>query len=194
MAEQRPHRGDPGKSAAVIPGPGKSAAAIPGPGESDAGFLAGQILDLLLTRGETLAVAESLTGGLICAALTDIPGASQVVRGGIVAYATDLKAVLLGVPRKLIDRYGAVHPDVATAMAEGVRLRLDAAFSVATTGVAGPDPQDGQPVGTVHVAVAAERDTVVQTVALPGDRAAVRAATVAVSLRLLLGRLKEEVN
>ncbi len=149
---------------------------------------------MLLKRGDTLAVAESLTGGLICAALTDLPGASKVVRGGIVAYATDLKAVLLGVPHKLIDRYGAVHPDVAVAMAEGVRLRLGAGFSVATTGVAGPDPQDGQPVGTVHVAVAAEGDAVVQTVALPGDRAAVRAGTVAVSLGLLLGRLREETN
>ena len=184
MAEQRPHRLDPDKSDAGVLDFDKS----------DAGTLAGQILDLLLKRGDTLAVAESLTGGLICAALTDIPGASQVVRGGIVAYATDLKAVLLGVPRKLIDRYGAVHPDVAMAMAEGVRLRLGAAYSVATTGVAGPDPQDGQPVGTVHVAVAAEGDAVVQTMALPGDRAAVRAATVAVSLGLLLGRLREETN
>ena len=118
----------------------------------------------------------------------------MVVRGGVVAYATDLKTVLLGVPRALIDRYGAVHPDVAVAMAEGVRLRLGAAFSVATTGVAGPDPQDGQPVGTVHVAVAAEGDTVVRTMSLPGDRAAVRAGTVSISLGLLLGRLREETS
>ncbi|HUK68128.1 MAG TPA: CinA family protein [Streptosporangiaceae bacterium] len=161
--------------------------------DSDIRELAGQVLDLLCTRGDTLAIAESLTGGLVCAALTDIPGASAVVRGGIVAYATDLKAALLGVPRGLLDRYGAVHPDVAAAMAEGARLRLGARFSVATTGVAGPDPQDGQPVGTVHIAVAAEDDSVVRTVALPGDRAAVRARTVAASLGLLLGRLREEM-
>jgi nicotinamide-nucleotide amidase len=78
-------------------------------------------------------------------------------------------------------------------MAEGVRQRLGAGFSVATTGVAGPDPQDGQPAGTVHVAVASEGDTVVRTVALPGDRAAVRARTVVTALGLLLGRLREEM-
>ncbi len=163
-------------------------------GQPDTRDLAGQILDVLRARGQTLAVAESLTGGLVCAALTEIPGASVVVRGGIVSYATDLKTVLLGVPRRLIDRYGAVHPDVAVAMAEGARLRLGAGFSVATTGVAGPDPQDGQPVGTVHIAVAAEGGSVVRTVALPGDRAAVRAGTVALSLGLLLGRLREETT
>src|SRR5205814_2786571 len=109
--------------------------------------LAQQVLDLLVARRQTVAVAESLTGGLVCAALTDIPGASAVVRGGVVAYATDLKAELLGVPRRLLDRFGAVHPDVAIAMAQGVRLRLGAAFSAATTGVAGPGPQGGQPGG-----------------------------------------------
>jgi nicotinamide-nucleotide amidase len=171
MAEERPDRRD---------------------ADTDTRELAGQVLELLGSRGETLAVAESLTGGLICAVLTDIPGASAVVRGGIVAYATDLKAVLLGVSRALLDRYGAVHPDVAVAMAEGARLRLGAEISVATTGVAGPDPQDGRPVGAVHVAVATESDHVVRTVALPGDRAAVRAGTVALALGLLLGRLREE--
>ncbi len=156
--------------------------------------LASQVLDLLVARGQTVAVAESLTGGLVCAALTDVPGASAVVRGGVVAYATDLKAALLGVPRPLLDQVGAVHPDVAVAMAEGVRLRLGAEFSVATTGVAGPEPQDGQPVGTVHVAVARQGDTVVRTVALSGDRASVRQGSVAVSLGLLLDRLGEETG
>ncbi len=153
--------------------------------------LAQQVLDLLVARRQTVAVAESLTGGLVCAALTDIPGASAVVRGGVVAYATDLKAELLGVPRRLLDRFGAVHPDVAIAMAQGVRLRLGAAFSAATTGVAGPEPQDGQPVGTVYVAVAWQGDTVVRTVALSGDRAAVRQGAVEASLGLLLDKLAE---
>jgi nicotinamide-nucleotide amidase len=162
--------------------------------EESAGTMAGQILTLLQERNETLAVAESLTGGLLCAALTDIPGASAVVRGGVVAYATDLKAALLDVPRPLLERHGPVHPQVAAAMAEGVRLRLAAEFAVATTGVAGPEPQDGQPVGTVHVAVAADADTVVRTVVLDGDRAAVRSQTVVVSLGLLLGRLREETS
>lgn len=161
--------------------------------EIDTRAMAGQILDLLRTRGETLAVAESVTGGLLCASLTDIPGASAVVRGGIVAYATELKAVLLGVPRPLLDRHGAVHPRVAVAMAEGAMRRLGAGFGVATTGVAGPLPQDEQPVGTVHIAVATEGDALVRTMALPGDRAAVRARTVAIALGLLLGRLREEM-
>lgn len=160
--------------------------------EDDTRVLASQLLTLLKAHGQTLAVAESLTGGLVCAALTDIPGASAVVRGGVVAYATEMKAVLLGVPRPLLDRFGAVHPDVAVAMAEGARRRLGAGFSVATTGVAGPDPQDGWPVGTVHVAVAAEGDTIVRTLALAGDRRAIRYRTVTTSLRLLLGRLTEE--
>jgi nicotinamide-nucleotide amidase len=156
--------------------------------------LARQVLTLLRERNQTLAVAESLTGGLLCAVLTDVPGASAVVRGGVVAYATELKTALLGVPRPLLDRHGPVHPRVAAAMAEGVRQRLSAGFAVATTGVAGPEPQGGQPVGTVHVAVAADADTVVRTVALGGDRAAVRNQTVVVSLGLLLGRLREEMS
>jgi nicotinamide-nucleotide amidase len=164
-----------------------------GPGEIGTRAMVGQILDLLRARAQTVAVAESLTGGLLCAALTDISGASAVVRGGVVAYATELKTVLLGVPPPLLARYGAVHPDVAVAMADGVRHRLGAGFGVATTGVAGPLPQDGQPVGTVHIAVAAAAGTVVRTLALPGDRAAVRAATVARSLGLLLGRIREEM-
>src|SRR6266487_1461098 len=120
--------------------------------------LAQQVLDLLVARRQTVAVAESLTGGLVCAALTDIPGASAVVRGGVVAYATDLKGALLGVPDFLLHQFGPVHPEVAVAMADGARLRLGAGFSVAATGVAGPEPQDGQPVGTVHVAVATHDD------------------------------------
>jgi nicotinamide-nucleotide amidase len=154
--------------------------------------LAREILELMGSRGQTLAVAESLTGGMVCTALTDVAGASVVVRGGVIAYATDLKAVLLGVPRVLLERYGAVHPDVAAAMADGVRRRLGAGLGVATTGVAGPDPQDGQPAGTVHIAVAADQDVVVRTLALPGDRATVRAGTVSAALGLLLGRIREE--
>ena len=157
-----------------------------------AGEVAREVLQALRERGETLAVAESLTGGLLCAALTDVPGASAVVRGGVVAYATDLKAALLDVPRPLLDRFGPVHPDVALAMAAGARRRLGAAFAVATTGVAGPDPQHGQPVGTVHLAVETEGDTVVRTLALAGNRAAIRRRTVAEALGLLLGMLQEE--
>jgi nicotinamide-nucleotide amidase len=108
----------------------------------------------LVRQGATVATAESLTGGLLCGALVSVPGASAVVRGGVVAYATDLKAQLAGVPGTVLDRHGPVAADTAVAMAEGVRNQCAATFGVATTGVAGPDPQDGHPPGTFHVAVA----------------------------------------
>jgi nicotinamide-nucleotide amidase len=165
-----------------------------GAASQDTRNLAGQVIGLLRAGGQTVAVAESLTGGLVAAALTTIPGASLAVRGGIVAYATDLKAALLSVPRPMLDEHGAVYPGVASAMAVGVRERLGATFGVATTGVAGPDPQDGQPVGTVHIAVSAEDDTVVRTLALDGDRDRIRRLTVDRSLALLLGRLREDIR
>jgi len=113
---------------------------------------AAQVVRLLTQQGRTVAVAESLTGGLVVAALVGVPGASKVVRGGVVAYMTDLKSSLLGVDPDLLARVGAVDPDVALAMARGVAELLGADYGVATTGVAGPDPQDGQPVGRVYVA------------------------------------------
>jgi nicotinamide-nucleotide amidase len=113
-----------------------------------------QVVRLLTQRGLTVAVAESLTGGLVSATLVGVPGASVVLRGAVVAYATDLKAELLDVDPDLLAREGAVHPDVAAAMARGVATRLGADYGVATTGVAGPDPQDGHPVGEYWVAVA----------------------------------------
>ena len=158
-----------------------------GPAASPGGSraLAGEVVAALAERGETVAVAESLTGGLLAATLVQIPGASVVFRGGVVAYATDLKATLLGVPRPLLERYGAVHADVAAAMASGVRGRLDATFGVATTGVAGPDPADGQPVGTVHIAVSSSRGVRGHAFLFTGDRAAIREQTVVISLKQL---------
>ena len=97
--------------------------------------------------GQTVATAESLTGGLVAAALTDVPGASSAFRGGVVAYATELKAEALGVDVALLKAHGPVYAPVAAAMAEGVRERLQATIGVATTGVAGPDPQNGYPAG-----------------------------------------------
>jgi nicotinamide-nucleotide amidase len=151
-----------------------------------------QVIGLLVTRGRTLAVAESLTGGMLAAALTAIPGASAVFRGGIVAYATDLKAALLDVPTDLLARHGPVHPDVAAAMAAGARARMGAAVGAATTGVAGPDPSDGQPVGTVYIAVSAGRDSSVRALMLTGDRHRIRVATVGHTLRLLMSTLVED--
>lgn len=151
--------------------------------------LAELIVTLLTERRQTLALAESLTGGLLAASLVEVPGASVVFRGGIVAYATDLKSTLLDVPAALLERYGAVHPDVASAMAEGVRRRLDATFGVATTGVAGPDPADGQPVGTVHIAASGQLSAVRRTLSLTGGRRSIRDQTVLQSLSLLRSML-----
>jgi nicotinamide-nucleotide amidase len=148
------------------------------------------IVATLTERGQTVAVAESLTGGLLAAALVEIPGASAVFRGGIVAYATDLKATLLGVPRALLDRYGPVHADVAAAMAEGVRARLGATFGLATTGVAGPDPAGGQPVGTVYTAASRPGGVTPQRLQLSGDRRSIRQQTVVTCLKQLRGMLE----
>ena len=154
--------------------------------------LAGQVLDRLRAGGQTVAVAESLTGGLVAAVLTDVPGASAAFRGGIVTYATELKALLLGVDAVMLAQHGAVYPPVAVAMANGVRIRLGATYGLATTGVAGPEPADGHPVGTAHIAVSVADDTVVRTIALTGDRQQIRRLTVENALGLLLGRLGEE--
>jgi nicotinamide-nucleotide amidase len=110
----------------------------------------------------------------------------------VVAYATDLKKALLDVPSELLDRHGAVHPAVAAAMAAGARRRMGATVAAATTGVAGPDPADGQPVGTVHIAVSAGGGTALRALALSGDRHQIRVATVEQSLGLLLGVLRED--
>jgi nicotinamide-nucleotide amidase len=150
------------------------------------------VLDVLRKRGETLAVAESLTGGLLAATIVDIPGASDVFRGGLVVYATDLKAELGGVPPALLAAHGPVHADVAAALAGGARERCVADWGLATTGVAGPDPQDGVPVGRVFLGLAGPRGTAtVRRLDLSGDRAQIRVATVAAALRLLAEVLRE---
>jgi len=134
----------------------------------------------------TLAVAESLTGGLLAAELVAVPGASQVFRGSVTAYATDLKGSVLGVDRALLAAEGAVHPEVARQMALGVRELMGATYGLSTTGVAGPDPQDGRPVGTVYVAVAGPGGTEVFAPRLSGDRATIRRMAVAAALDLLV--------
>jgi nicotinamide-nucleotide amidase len=160
-------------------------------GPAPAEALAGQVIELLIAGGDTIAVAESLTGGLVTAALASVPGASAVLRGGVVAYATDLKSSLLGVPADLLERRGAADPDVAAGMAEGVARRLAATVGVATTGVAGPDPADGQPVGTVFIAVCVRGRTASRALTLAGDRQAIRSATVGSALTLTLSTLRE---
>ncbi len=159
-----------------------------------------EVVRLLTVRGETIAVAESLTGGLVAAELTTVPGASKVFRGSVTAYATDLKHELLGVDATLLAERGAVDPQVAAQMAAGVRKALGADWGIATTGVAGPDPQDGQPVGTVFVAVdgpseagkGAVHGGKTASLRLNGSRAEIRMESVRSVLALLLQRLASE--
>lgn len=139
----------------------------------------------LLRRHETVATCESLTAGLLVAELTTVPGSSAVVRGGLVTYATDLKTSLAGVPADLVATRGVVSREVAEAMAVGVRRVCGATWGVGLTGVAGPDPLDGRPPGTVCLSVAGPTGAVSIETVLPGDRAAVRAATVRAALGLL---------
>ena len=150
------------------------------------------IVDALRGTGQTVATAESLTGGLLCATMVDVPGASDVLRGGVVAYLPETKSDVLGVDPGLLERVGTVHPDVAAAMAEGVVRLMGSTWGVATTGVAGPDPSEGKPVGTVHVAVAGPGGVATRDLSLSGDRSLVREQTVDAALSLLVGRLREE--
>lgn len=158
------------------------------------GDVAASVHAVLLARGGTVAVAESLTGGLLGAALTSTPGSSATFRGGFVVYATDLKETVAGVPGPLLDAEGPVSAQVAAALAAGARDRLGATYGVGLTGVAGPDAQDGHPVGTVYVAVAGPGGGDVRTLALAGDRASIRAAAVAAALDLLVDILNRDGN
>ena len=153
---------------------------------------ASSLIAALIERGATVATAESLTGGPVCAALTAVPGSSAVVRGGVVSYAVAVKAELLGVDADLLERQGAVDPAVAVQMAVGARRVLGSDYAVATTGSAGPDPDPGGPLsgpippGRGFVAVAGPAGEVVVGFACEGeDRAGVRRHAVDAALALL---------
>jgi nicotinamide-nucleotide amidase len=144
----------------------------------------------LIASRTTIAVAESLTGGLLTAAFVEVPGVSEVLRGGVVAYDTAIKHTLLGVDAEVLAANGPVHPDVAMQMAVGVRtvLAVDgvpAHVGVATTGVAGPGPQGGHPPGTVFIGVAIGHDVRSHALHIPGDRDAVRAEVVRRAVAIL---------
>ncbi|CAL9579556.1 CinA family protein [Streptomyces albus] len=143
---------------------------------TDVASRAGGVLALLTERGQTLAVAESLTGGLVAAEITAVPGASRSFLGSVTAYATALKRDVLGVDGALLEERGAVDAEVARQMARGVRTALGAHWGLSTTGVAGPQPQDGQPVGTVYVAVAGpDGEAAAELLRLDGGRGGDRA-------------------
>lgn len=159
--------------------------------EQPVGSPAAGVVHALAERGETLAVVESLTGGLLSSTIVEIAGASSVYRGALVVYATDLKSSLADVPADLLADRGPVDPDVAVALAEGGRKRCGADWCVATTGVAGPEPQGGKPVGMVFVAVAGPLGSDVRKLDLDGGRDAVRAGAVTAALRLLIEHLRQ---
>lgn len=153
--------------------------------------LAAAIVAVLAAKRYRIAVAESLTGGLLIAELVSVAGASVVVSGGVVAYHTELKHSVLGVDAEVLAAHGAVHPDVAAQMAAGVRVALAVAgepayIGISATGVAGPDPQDGQAVGTVYLGFAIGGEVTTKHLQLAGSRQAVRQAAVHASLSELL--------
>lgn len=155
--------------------------------------LASQIVEAMTARGLKLALAESLTGGALASAVVDVPGASAMFLGSIVAYHTSLKSSLLGVDASLLASSGAVDAQVAAQMAAGARsamakaaaIELDRVFGLACTGVAGPDPQDGKPVGTVFLAADAPSGTTARELHLSGSRAEIRAGVVQAALQML---------
>jgi nicotinamide-nucleotide amidase len=151
------------------------------PGTSPARWL----LRAVGSRGLQVACAESLTGGLVAAEITSVPGASASFRGGVVAYATDVKQAVLGVPQGLLDEHGPVAEQTAAAMAQAVAPLMTADLGLATTGVAGPDPVGQHGAGLAFVAAhLAGGPTLVRRLDLPGDRDAVRRACVEAVLQL----------
>lgn len=149
------------------------------------------VLAGLRARGETVATAESLTAGLVSATLTAVAGSSDVVRGGLVVYATDLKATLAGVDAALLAERGPVDPDVAAALALGVSQRCGTDWGLSTTGVAGPGPQDGTPAGTVYIGLHGPGgESTVRRLALDGDRSTIRRNVVTAALALLAATVR----
>lgn len=149
------------------------------------------ILERLQATGDTVATAESLTGGRMAVRLTDVPGSSAAFAGGVVSYATEVKVDVLGVPEAVVDEHGVVSAECAEAMAAGVRRLLGTTYGVSTTGVAGPDRQEGKPVGTAFVGIAGPDGTQVVPLSLDGDRATIQEATVDAALSALSEMMAE---
>jgi PncC family amidohydrolase len=152
--------------------------------------LAGTLQERCVGLGLTVSTAESCTGGLVAHLLTEVPGSSAYVRGGIVAYSDAVKRAELGVPAAVLEAHGAVSAQVAVAMAEGVRARLETDLGVAVTGVAGPDGGTAsKPVGLVYVAVAGVGSPEVRRFQWPGDRSANKRASAEAAIQLLLDQV-----
>lgn len=151
--------------------------------------LAAQLVAGLQGRGESVATAESLTGGLLAGFLTGVAGASTVFPGGVISYATEVKQELLGVSEGVVAAYGVVSARCAEQMAAGARDVLGATYGLSTTGVAGPEPQEGKPVGTVYVGLAGPRGVRSVRLDLDGDRAEIRESTCVAAMSELLSAL-----
>ncbi|MDR1634387.1 MAG: CinA family protein [Bifidobacteriaceae bacterium] len=150
------------------------------------------LVDLLREHGLTVATAESLTGGLVSAVIVDVPGASAVLRGAVVAYANEIKRDVLGVDGELLEERGAINGTAAAQMAIGVRDLMGADVGIATTGVAGPDPADGAQPGTAFVACSwAKEEPAVRALRLEGGRAQVRTQVVTRALELAEATIRQ---
>lgn len=154
------------------------------------GTAAADVVAALAERRQTVATAESLTAGLVSAAIAGVAGASTVLRGGLVVYATDLKATLAGVPQEVLDGGGPVTPETAQALAAGARLRCGATWGIGLTGVAGPTEQDGSPVGTVYMGVAGPDGSEVRQWTLQGGRWEIRYGAAVRALAELLDAVR----
>ncbi len=146
----------------------------------------------LLGGGATVATAESLTGGLLGGCFTSVPGSSEVYLGGVVTYSTHLKVSLLGVPVEVVDGPGVVSAECAEAMATGVRRLTGSTYALSTTGVAGPDSQEGKPAGTVYVGLAGPTGVRSVALELAGSREAIREQTVTAALSALSEQLSTD--
>jgi CDP-diacylglycerol--glycerol-3-phosphate 3-phosphatidyltransferase len=179
-------RSDPAADQRIVAVQGGGA---PG-GESPVHPLARQLAERLHSTGLTLAVAESCTGGLLAASITDQPGSSAYFQGGVVAYSNAVKKVLLGVPDQLLENHGAVSAEVAQAMAEGVRRLLGADLALSVTGIAGPEAEgSSKPVGQTHIWFAAEGRGEGRSFTFRGDRWENRRSSVDEALNLLLAQV-----
>jgi nicotinamide-nucleotide amidase len=156
--------------------------------------IAARVHAVLQERGQTLATAESLTGGRLAAELTGVPGASQSYVGGVVAYATSVKESVLGVPADLVARYGVISSECALAMARGAAAVTGATWAIGTTGVAGPDGQDGHPPGTVHVGLVGPGASRALALELVGGREAIQDRTCQEALSALADMLSSTVS
>jgi nicotinamide-nucleotide amidase len=150
------------------------------------------LVKLLREHGLTVATAESLTGGLVSAVIVDVPGASNVLRGAVVAYANEIKRDVLGVDAELLDERGAVNGTAAAQMAIGIRKIMGADVGISTTGVAGPDPADGVAPGTAFVACSwAKDEPAIRALRLEGGRAQVRTQVVTRALELAEATIRQ---